>query len=192
MAAMILAADVGGSKTLVGLFGVEAPRPRLVDARTVRTLDFDGLPALLDAYLAGHRGVAVDRVGLGVAGPILHDEATMTNVPWRVRRREVAAVTGAADVRLLNDLEAMAHAVPVLTADELHTLRAGRARRRRQRRADRRRHRARRSDPAPRRRPHGAGAVGSRAQRFRRPHRRRGRRCSISCAPVSAVSTSST
>ena len=116
MAAMILAADVGGSKTLVGLFGDDSPRPRLVDARAVRTLDFDGLPALLDAYLAGHRGVAIDRAALGVAGPILDDEATMTNVPWRVRRREVAAVTGAAEVRLLNDLEAMAYAVPVLMA----------------------------------------------------------------------------
>jgi glucokinase len=127
MAAMILAADVGGSKTLVGLFDGDAPRPRLVDARAVRTLDFDGLPALLGGYLAGHRGVVIDRVGLGVAGPIVHDEATMTNVPWRVRGHEVAAATGATHVHLLNDLVAMAHAVPVLTAAELHTLRSGRA-----------------------------------------------------------------
>ena len=123
---MILAADVGGSKTLVGLFAVETPRPRLVDAEAVRTLDFDALPALLERYLARHRGVAIDRVGLGVAGPILHGEATLTNVPWRVRQDEVAAVTGVAEVRLLNDLEAMAHAVPWLTARELHTLQPGR------------------------------------------------------------------
>ena len=50
----------------------------------------------------------------------------MTNVPWRVSAAEVAAAVGVADVRLLNDLEAMAHAVPVLAADELHTLQAGR------------------------------------------------------------------
>jgi glucokinase len=123
---MILAADVGGSKTVVGLFEARTPRPRLIDAETVRTLDFDGLPALLARYLARHRGVTIDRAGLGVAGPILHGEATMTNVPWRVRSDEVAAVTGAAEVRLLNDLEAMAHAVPWLTAEELHTLRPGR------------------------------------------------------------------
>jgi glucokinase len=128
--AMILAADVGGSKTLVGLFTLDAPRPRLVDARAVRTLDFDGLPALLADYLARHRDVAISRVGLGVAGPIVDDEATMTNVPWRVRRREVAGVAGTGDVCLLNDLEAMAHAVPVLEASELHTLRAGRPDRR--------------------------------------------------------------
>ena len=60
-----------------------------------------------------------------MAGPVLNGEATLTNVPWRVRAAEVAAAVGVADVRLLNDLEAMAHAVPVLAAAELHTLQAG-------------------------------------------------------------------
>ena len=123
--AMILATDVGGSKTLIGLFEPAAPRPRLVDATAVRTLEFGGLPELIDAYLARHRGVALDRLSLAVAGPVLHGEATLTNVPWRVRAAEVAAAVGVADVRLLNDLEAMAHAVPVLAAAELHTLQAG-------------------------------------------------------------------
>jgi glucokinase len=123
---MILAADVGGSKTLVGLFAPEAPRPQLVHAHVLRTLDYAGLPQLLDAFLGAHPQADVERVGLGVAGPVLDGEATLTNVPWRVRSAEVAALTGAADVRLLNDLEAMGYAVPVLEAAELHTLRAGR------------------------------------------------------------------
>ncbi|MGD9905693.1 MAG: glucokinase [Vicinamibacterales bacterium] len=122
---MILAADVGGSKTLVGLFAPDRPRPSRIHVEATRTLDFDGLPALLTWYLSRHAGVTISRVALGVAGPIVDDEATMTNVPWRVRAGDVAAVTGARQVRLLNDLEAMAFAVPVLAADELHTLRAG-------------------------------------------------------------------
>jgi glucokinase len=126
MTTMILAADVGGSKTLVGLFEAAAPRPRLVEVQAVRTLAFAGLPQLLDACLAKHRGVTLERLSLGVAGPVLHGEATLTNVPWRVRAADVAASVGVSDVRLLNDLEAMAHAVPVLTADELHTLQPGR------------------------------------------------------------------
>ena len=44
MCSMILAADVGGSKTLVGLFEPGGPRPRLVEVQVVRTLAFDGLP----------------------------------------------------------------------------------------------------------------------------------------------------
>lgn len=124
MTSMILAADVGGSKALVGLFDDSRPRPRALEVRVLRTLDFDGLPALLQAAF-GTQLAAVQRMSLGVAGPIVGDEATLTNVPWRVSRREMVAATGVERLRLLNDLEAMAHAVPVLEPSELHTLQAG-------------------------------------------------------------------
>lgn len=125
MPAMILAVDVGGSKTLVGLFERNAPRPRLRNSHAVRTLDFDGIAPLLRSFLGPHPDVAIDTVSLGVAGPILAGEATLTNVPWRVRIADVTSATGVADVRLLNDLEAMAYGVPVLAPGELHTLQAG-------------------------------------------------------------------
>lgn len=121
---MILAADIGGSKTLVGYFAVERPRPRLLSVRSVRTLDYDDLPSLLAAAL-GPIDSRVAAVVLGVAGPVVDGQVTMTNVPWRVRASEVVAATGVAHLRLLNDLEAMAYAVPVLVADELRTLQTG-------------------------------------------------------------------
>lgn len=121
---MILAADVGGSKTLVGRFAEARPRPTLIEVRVLRTLDFTSLPSLLDAAF-GVRDPQVTQVALGIAGPIVDGEVTMTNVPWRVRHDEIVEATGVAQLRLLNDLEAMAWAVPVLTADELHTLQAG-------------------------------------------------------------------
>ena len=121
---MILAADIGGSKTLLGYFAVERPRPRLLDVRTVRTLDYDDLPSLIAAAL-GPIDPRVSVVALGVAGPVVDGQVTMTNVPWRVRTADVVAATGSSTVRLLNDLEAMAYAVPVLTPDELHTLQPG-------------------------------------------------------------------
>lgn len=127
MADMILAADVGGSKTLVGLFNDERPRPTLVEVRSLRTLDYDGVPALLSAAF-GPRLPAVRRLSFGVAGPIVGDEATLTNVPWRVSRREIVAATGIDRLLLLNDLEAMAYAVPVLEPAELQTLQAGQLR----------------------------------------------------------------
>jgi glucokinase len=121
---MMLAADVGGSKTLVGRFAPARPRPRLVAVRTLRTLDFDGLPSLLAA--SGLLDADIAAIGLGVAGPVVDGEVTMTNVPWRVRASDLHALAGQARVRLLNDLEAMAHAVPVLDPSELHTLQPGR------------------------------------------------------------------
>ncbi len=122
---MILAADVGGSKTLIGRFAVARPRPELVDLRALRTLDYPGLPALLEAA-GGVRHPEITRIVLGIAGPVVDGEVTMTNVPWRVRQSEIVAASGGTTVRLLNDLEAMAYAVPVLAPGELHTLQAGR------------------------------------------------------------------
>jgi glucokinase len=122
---MILAADVGGSKTLVGRFTAERPRPRLVDVQELPTLDHAGLPALLDAAGA-LRGPQITAVALGIAGPIVDGEVTMTNVPWKVRHAEMVEATGVTRLRLLNDLEAMAFAVPVLAPHELHTLQHGR------------------------------------------------------------------
>lgn len=121
---MILAADVGGSKTLVGRYRPAWPRPELVDVRELRTLDYPGLPALLEAAF-GVRDPEVTAVSLGIAGPIVHGEVIMTNVPWRVRRDEMIEATGVPRLHLLNDLEAMAWAVPVLQPDELHTLQTG-------------------------------------------------------------------
>jgi glucokinase len=122
---MILAADVGGSKTLVGLFEPASPRPRLIEARAVRTLDHPNVASVLRAAFDGFHE-RIDTVSLGVAGPIVDDEATLTNVPWRVSAREIVAATGVTRLRLLNDLEAMAYAVPVLEPHELRTLQAGR------------------------------------------------------------------
>ena len=122
---MILAADVGGSKTFVGVFERARPRPHLVAVRAVRTLDYASLPDLLRAAV-GPLDPGVNAVSLGVAGPIIDGQATLTNVPWQVRRGEIVDATGVADVRLLNDLEAMAHAVPVLAGAELLTLQGGR------------------------------------------------------------------
>ena len=121
---MILAADVGGSKTLVGWFTATRPRPELVDVRVLRTLDYAGLPALLDDA-GGLKRPGVTRIALGVAGPVVDGEVVMTNVPWRVSQAEIVAATGVAAVRLLNDLEAMAYAVPVLAPEELRILQIG-------------------------------------------------------------------
>src|SRR5471032_3353708 len=73
---------------------------------------------------------ASDSIGtacFGVAGPVMDEAATLTNVPWRVDAREVAAEFRLRRVDLLNDLQAMAYAVPVLQASEVHVLQEGAA-----------------------------------------------------------------
>ena len=126
---MILAGDIGGTKTLIGLFDGLPVRPRPVAVRAFSTLEFDSLISLVSAFTSdgAARGVPVDVACFGVAGPVVADTAQLTNVPWRVESRAIAKAFDIPRVTLLNDLQAMAHAVPVLREPELHTLQGGEA-----------------------------------------------------------------
>jgi glucokinase len=128
---MLLAGDIGGTKTLLGLFDVEAVRPRALLTRSFSTLDHDDLPSMIKVFLGDVEAphVPLDRACFGVAGPVLGDSATLTNVPWQVEGRRVAEVFKLSRVHLLNDLEAMAWSIPVLSESEVQVLQEGIARR---------------------------------------------------------------
>jgi len=124
---MLLAGDIGGTKTLLGLYDGARPRPREQATREFATLDHDHLSTIVSAFLrdTGVAPSAIDAACFGVAGPVIRQTATLTNVPWRIEASEVASAFGIPHVSLLNDLEAMASSVPVLTDDELCVLQAG-------------------------------------------------------------------
>jgi glucokinase len=124
----LLAGDVGGTTTRLGLFEKTSSRPRQVAAREFTTLDFTDLPSMIAAFLRAESRthVPIAAACFGVAGPVTGDTAKLTNIPWRVDAPDVARAFGLPHVRLLNDLEAMAYAVPVLTASEIHVLQEGR------------------------------------------------------------------
>src|SRR4051794_8745713 len=122
--AKVLAGDIGGTKTLLGLFDARPSRPKPLVVREYGTLDYPNLTAMISAFAAESdvHGVRVDVACLGVAGPVIGETAELTNVPWKVDAAEVARAFDIRRVALLNDLQAMAHAVPVLDPGELHTL----------------------------------------------------------------------
>ena len=78
---MILAGDIGGTKTLLGLFDSLPPRPRPVAVREFGTLDFPDLPSMITAFMAGGdtRGASISTACFGVAGPVL-DGATVAGL----------------------------------------------------------------------------------------------------------------
>jgi glucokinase len=128
---MLLAGDVGGTKTLVGLFDAVPARPRPVLVRTFGTLDYPDLQTMIAEFLEerveGARATdgAIESACFGVAGPIVGETVKVTNVPWLVDGRLVASALGIQRVALLNDLEALAYAVPVLRESETHVLQEG-------------------------------------------------------------------
>jgi glucokinase len=124
---MLLAGDLGGTKTLLGLFSRAPARPAPLAVETFRTTDYDSLVEMVDAFLARQPEgrPPIEGACFGVAGPVIDDQSEITNVGWQVDGRAVAIEFGLARVRLLNDLVAIAHSVSVLQPDELHTLQEG-------------------------------------------------------------------
>lgn len=125
---MLLAGDIGATKTLIGLFAPAEERPRLVDVRTVTTLEYDSLEAIIARFLDDHPSAGfISAATFGVAGPIVEQVARLTNVPWEVDAAAVRDLFGFPSLTLLNDLQAMAYSVPVLEPAELEVLQEGSA-----------------------------------------------------------------
>ncbi|MBI3493367.1 MAG: glucokinase [Acidobacteria bacterium] len=124
---MLLAGDVGGTKTLLGLFESAPVRPRRVGVRSFATLDYDNLETMIAAFLtdAATTAAAIDTACVGAAGPVIDNAAELTAVPWRVNGRRLADALGGTRVIVLNDLQAMAYSVPVLQESEVHVLQQG-------------------------------------------------------------------
>src|SRR5262245_39974251 len=123
---MILAGDVGGTKTLIGLFEIHERRPVAVDVRSFPTTQFAGLPEIIGAFFATRPSrPALASAAFGVAGPVINQSAKMTNVAWSVDAAEIARAFELPRVRLLNDRESMAYSLTVLEPAELKPLQAG-------------------------------------------------------------------
>jgi glucokinase len=123
---MLLAGDLGGTKTLLGLFEAADRRPTAVATHSYVTTAFDSFSAILEAFSRDiGRAVTIDAVTIGVAGPVVSNRARLTNIPWDITADEIMARLGTPRVQLLNDLEAMANSVDVLTPDEVLLLQQG-------------------------------------------------------------------
>jgi glucokinase len=126
---MILGGDVGGTKTLLGVFEPAGRRPHLVTSHSVATDAFESFTEILEEFdRKTGRTHAIDAAAIGVAGPVIGGVSRLTNIPWDVSADEIAAHLGTPRVQLLNDLEAMAMSVEALTADEVEVLQEGVAR----------------------------------------------------------------
>jgi glucokinase len=124
---MILAGDVGGTNTVLGLFELAAPRPRPVDIRAFRSAEFDSFLGILTSFLSGQAASqrSCDAACFGVAGPVVDGRAQLTNISWIVDAEEVAAALRIAHVSLINDLQAWATVVPAIGPDEVEVLQEG-------------------------------------------------------------------
>jgi glucokinase len=122
---MLLAGDVGGTKTHLALFAARGAQLRLLEEQRVSSRDYPSLLALVRAAL-GSEGRRVRAACFGVAGPVIGGRwSQATNLPWRVDAQALARTLRIPRVHLLNDLEALACSVPHLKPSQLVTINRG-------------------------------------------------------------------
>ena len=118
---LVLAGDVGGTKTVLGLFSIDSGRPRPRVEETFASSRAANLEEIIERFLRQH-GADITAVCFGVAGPVINGQCKTTNLPWKISEKRIESRFGFSSVRLLNDLTATAFAIPLLRPKELHAL----------------------------------------------------------------------
>jgi glucokinase len=116
---MILAGDIGGTKTRLALINGDAQPLRVQTYPTAGA----GLAQIVDTFLAGDRH-ALDAACFGVAGTIVDNKAAGVNLPWDVDGRDLGAALGA-PVAIVNDLQANARGIEALAPQDFALLNPG-------------------------------------------------------------------
>jgi glucokinase len=105
---MILAGDVGGTKTILALFEVAGGSFRCLKKEQFPSANYQTFIGLLDSFLSDINGVQITAACIGAAGPIVNGNCEATNLPWVLNRVEIGECVNTQNVWLLNDLEATA------------------------------------------------------------------------------------
>lgn len=121
---MLLAGDVGGTKTNLAVFSSHAELRTPVLEATLPSARYSSLEALVADFLS-QATFPIERASFGVAGPVIDGKAKITNLPWIMDEAHLQQELHIEKVMLVNDLVAMANAVPLLEARDLYTLNEG-------------------------------------------------------------------
>jgi glucokinase len=122
--AVVLAGDIGGTKTNIGLFVRGKKRPEALVIESFASRDALHLENLVDRFLKSHPA-ALSSACFGIAGPVINGWCKTTNLPWLVSETLLQRRFHWRHIRLLNDLAATAVAVPLLRRSERVSLNKG-------------------------------------------------------------------
>ncbi len=121
---MILTGDVGGTKVNLALFDIKKGVPSLSVERSYVSRDYPDLVHLLEHFLKETQP-KLTHACLGVAGPVHEGRCQVTHLPWEINAHDLKPLLGTDSVSLINDLAALAFAVPYLKPDEVETIQKG-------------------------------------------------------------------
>lgn len=122
---LLLAGDVGGTKTLLAIYGLEADGSlSLQRQERYRSLEWADFGAMVETFLEGG-GERPRHACLAIAGPVLDGRVSLTNLPWRLEENELARRLGLERLELVNDFAVQIYGLPHLSPEQQVPLVAG-------------------------------------------------------------------
>jgi glucokinase len=122
---MLLAGDIGGTKSDLAIFSVEGGPHAPLTQTQLHSADYPSLQALVTEFLKKVK-TPVERACFDVAGPVIDGRVKITNLPWVMDEASLTKALKLRSVHLMNDLEAVARAIPILRPSDVSTLNVGR------------------------------------------------------------------
>jgi len=123
--AVILAGDIGGTKTNLGLFRWSGNSLEPIRSRISPTSDFQTIEDAVARFVGGD-GRTIDAACFGVPGPVIGGSVSAVNVPWGVmREKSISDALSGKPVQLINDLGATAMGVIHLPDSKCEILQRG-------------------------------------------------------------------
>jgi len=121
---MLIAGDIGGTKTDLAIYSSESGPHTPLAQTEVHSADYPSLQAMVTEFLAQVK-MTVDVASFDVAGPVINGHVKTTNLPWVLDESTLANDLNLKAIHLMNDLEAVARAVPALRAEDMITINKG-------------------------------------------------------------------
>ena len=120
---MILAGDVGGTKTNLGFFTYNNKKLHTCVEKQFNNNDYSSFTDLLKTFVEENR-YEFHSACFGIAGPIRNQCCTMTNLPWTVDANCINKLFNV-ETFLINDLEANAYGIQTLSPQNVFSLYQG-------------------------------------------------------------------
>jgi glucokinase len=132
---VLLAGDIGGTKTILRLVKAEFQQNQVGELRSLYEVrypshDFPDLVPMVQKFLAAAeqalgQSFSPEKACFAIAGPVINNTSKVTNVGWTLEADRMAEVLSIPKVCLINDFEAVGFGVLCLQEADLHTLQAG-------------------------------------------------------------------
>ena len=118
-----LAIDVGGTKTEIGFFE-RVEEIKFIQQKRYQSKNYDSLEEIIDEFIK-ENDLKIEKMGIGIAGPVVEGICHTTNLPWIVDRHKIINYFRLKDCFLVNDLVANAYGIELLNSENLIVVQKG-------------------------------------------------------------------